>query len=549
MMSRYKCIKDPIYGYIKFEKEMFTKIIDTPMFQRLRRIEQTGYSALFPSSTHNRFVHSLGVFHLARLMVKTLQNVKEFQSKEREKQFRLLSLAALLHDVGHAPFSHSTEDYYLGPENNYSMLHQELAKAISKDPAIIKSLCNDFNSRRKNDGVAKPHEIMSAIVGIKKFLSRYPAFDDDASRSFFARAICGYRYSSKCKLRFMNAGKNDYTFSNCLISILNSTVLDVDKLDYLLRDAYLLGFDTVRVDYQRLIGSIMLMRTAKKNGYEVVFGKNAVSVLENVVYARDAERKWLQGHPIVQLEESILREAIDTVLKERKIDCRRLFCYESLCDIGREIEPGVTIRLLSDADIIYMLKQSKSKKAELYFDRSSWPKPLWKSEFEYRAIFKSETVGPETLNKIYTALDNLCAYVENQEQYEGYLDEKILSEMEKSLGSIRRTKDKKIHTAHLEVLRLLKSVADKMNVEFRFRIIRSTEFRSGFSNDDLSEIKVRLNDKSLPVKFGDVDSTLTSRRKMPGDPFYLYSANKIIGSNDAARILSNELCSYFVKNK
>lgn len=546
-MGDSKCIKDPIYGYIKFEKETFEKIIDRPMFQRLRRIEQAGYSALFPSSTHNRFVHSLGVFHLARLMIKTLQKTKEFQTEERKKQFQLLMLASLLHDVGHAPFSHSTENYYLGPENEYSTLHKELANTISNDCATVKSLINYFNGREKNEGAAKPHEIMSAIVGIREFLSKYSEFNDDVSRSFFARAICGYRYTSRCKLRFLNGRKSDHTFSNCLISILNSTVLDVDKLDYLLRDAYLLGFDTVRVDYQRLVGSIMFMQTGEKNSYEVVYGKNAVSVLENVVYARDAERKWLQGHPIVQLEADILQDAIDTVLKERSINHQKMFCYESLSENGCEIESGVKVRLLSDVDILYMLKQSESKKAKLYFNRSAWPKPLWKSEFEYRAIFRSATVGPDTLNKIYMTLDNLCAYVENQDQYEGYLDDKILAAMEGSLHKLS-AKHKGIHEEHLKVLRLLKSAAGKMNVRFSFRIIRSKEFKSGFSSDDLSEIKVRLNDKSLPVRFGDVDSTLTTRSKMVGHPFYLYSTEKISGKSEAAKILSSELCSHFVKD-
>lgn len=546
-MSNSKCIKDPVYGYIKFEKKTFTQIIDRPMFQRLRRIEQAGYSALFPSSTHNRFVHSLGVFHLARLTIKTLQKTKEFQTEERKKQFQLLTLASLLHDVGHAPFSHSTENYYLGAGNDYSILHKELANTISKDSAIVKSLINDFNDREKNDGAAKPHEIMSAIVGIKEFLSKYPEFDDDISRSFFARAICGYRYTSRCKLRFRNAGKSDHTFSNCLISILNSTVLDVDKLDYLLRDAYLLGFDTVRVDFQRLVGSIMIMQTGEKKGYEVVYGKNAVSVLENVVYARDAERKWLQGHPIVQLEADILQDAIDAVLRERSIDHQKLFCYESLSESGCEIKPGIKVRLLSDGDILYMLKQSESPKAKLYFNRAKWPKPLWKSEFEYRAIFKSETVGLNTLNKLYIALDNLCAYVENQDQYEGYLDDKILAAMEGTLHKLS-AKNKGIHEEHLKVLMLLKRAADKMKVRFSFRIVRSKEFKSGFSSDDLSEIKVRLNDKSAPVRFGDVDSMLTTRSKMVGHPFYLYSAEKIRGKSEAAKILSSELCSHFVKN-
>ena len=120
--------------------------------------------------------------------------------------------------------------------------------------------------------------------------------------------------------------------------------------------------------------------------------------------------------------------------------------------------------------------------------------------------------------------------------------------MENKLKTLQRRKDKGTHKEHLGVLKLLKSAADKMKEKFCFRIIRSKEFKSGFSNDDLAEIKIRLNDKSRPVKFGDVDSILTTRKTMVGHPFYLYSERKIKKNSNAAKILSAELCSYFVKN-
>lgn len=64
-MGSNKTIRDPMYGYIKIDYP-FTVLIDTEEFQRLRNIRQTGYQSLYPSALHNRFVHSLGVFHLGR---------------------------------------------------------------------------------------------------------------------------------------------------------------------------------------------------------------------------------------------------------------------------------------------------------------------------------------------------------------------------------------------------------------------------------------------------------------------------------------------------
>ena len=69
---RNKKLKDPLYGYIIIPNEIVKNVIDTAPFQRLRRITQTSYSPLYASAVHNRFVHSLGVYHLGRIAAETL---------------------------------------------------------------------------------------------------------------------------------------------------------------------------------------------------------------------------------------------------------------------------------------------------------------------------------------------------------------------------------------------------------------------------------------------------------------------------------------------
>ena len=71
-MKEYKRLKDPIYGYIQIPKAYMTEIVDSATFQRLRRIIQTSYSPLYSSAVHNRFVHSLGVYHLGAIAAETL---------------------------------------------------------------------------------------------------------------------------------------------------------------------------------------------------------------------------------------------------------------------------------------------------------------------------------------------------------------------------------------------------------------------------------------------------------------------------------------------
>ena len=78
-MKDCKRVKDPIYGYIKIPVTYMTNIVDTSVFQRLRRVIQTSYSPLYSSAVHNRFVHSMGVFYLGELTVNQL--IKEVQKK------------------------------------------------------------------------------------------------------------------------------------------------------------------------------------------------------------------------------------------------------------------------------------------------------------------------------------------------------------------------------------------------------------------------------------------------------------------------------------
>lgn len=113
-----KSLKDPIYGYIGIEESIMYSVVDTPTFQRLRNIVQTSYAPLYSAAVHNRFIHSLGVYHLGEIAYRAVErsirgNAKIEEIKELDRYGELFRLACLLHDVGHAPFSHTGEEYYL----------------------------------------------------------------------------------------------------------------------------------------------------------------------------------------------------------------------------------------------------------------------------------------------------------------------------------------------------------------------------------------------------------------------------------------------------
>ena len=103
-------IRDPLHNLVEFKgselERALWRIIQTRPFQRLRRIKQLGFSELvYPGASHSRFAHSVGVFHTARQLTEVVRNCGE-RSESREN---LALAAALVHDLGHGPFSHAFE--------------------------------------------------------------------------------------------------------------------------------------------------------------------------------------------------------------------------------------------------------------------------------------------------------------------------------------------------------------------------------------------------------------------------------------------------------
>ena len=159
-----KRFKDPIYGYIDIPKYITGQIIDMPEFQRLRYIKQTSYLPVYSAALHNRFVHSLGVYFLGiKASEALLRNSKNLfiEYDIDEEIIKIFQLACLLHDVGHAPFSHSGEGFYIDKDKT---IYQKLDATV-KD-AMFSSDMRYYHGNGEN---AAPHEIMSAIVALIRF--------------------------------------------------------------------------------------------------------------------------------------------------------------------------------------------------------------------------------------------------------------------------------------------------------------------------------------------------------------------------------------------
>lgn len=538
MMNGAKRLKDPVYGYIDIPLDFMTNIVDTANFQRLRRIIQTSYSPLYSSAVHNRFVHSMGVYHLGEIAFMQLK--KEFETKgappelNLDKVKKVFLLACLLHDVGHAPFSHTGETFYLDSNTGYTTLHETLSLSVSKE-----SFTKDIP--KADSKAAAPHEIMSAIIGIKEYAD---FFIDAEEKEFFARCITGYDYSEITTIN---------SIYNCFISLLNSNVIDVDKLDYLIRDAYITGFGTVNIDYERLLTSLTI--TKKEGTYTLAYHKNAISVIENVIYAHDSERKWIQSHPTVLYESYLLQHIISHLIAKMDHGDQHLFSLQSLGKTGQTFDNGISIKLLCDDDIVYLMKNLYYNDfCEEFFERQSRRHPIWKSEAEYNAFFLGTVGSGDLVENFEKAMKATALYLSKSSDswvINEALIAKIQNELEDLNSALLNDKTKAVQKDNkkniLKIVQSLKSYAEKMQIECNFVILMATQFNSGFGKEDFSSIKIvfpREDQCDYVKQVGDIVSSLKARERKRENYFYLFYKRN---NSNTMKLDSKSLCTALIK--
>lgn len=514
-MGNFKRLKDPIYGYINIPTNYMNDIIDTAEFQRLRRIIQTSYAPLYSSAVHNRFIHSIGVYHLGTIACKQLKKeisqLDDIDINELNSICEVFELACLLHDVGHAPFSHTGESFYLSDQSDYSELHNYLKTAVNVD-----AFSNDVP--RDSSASAAPHEIMSAIIGINTYTV---FFNNDERKEFFARCITGYKYSIK-------NSSND--IKNCFIEMLNSKIIDVDKLDYLIRDAYITGFNTVSIDFERLLNSLTII---EENGrYKLSYYKNAISVIENVVYAHDSERKWIQTHPVVLYEIYLLQGMISYLNSKINLESHGLFSVRSLSKEGIDLK-SLHISLMCDDDIIFMSKNIyPCKLSNEFFERKLRRHPLWKSEAEYKAFMLDISSGGKVLESLEKALDDTVKYLIKSTDL-WVINDELIDKLSSEITKIQNDTILDKETKHvqlsgkeniLKIMRCLKSYADDKKMECDFVILKASQFNSGFGKSDFSDINIAFKTQTgIKIqKFGKIVSSLQARERARDNFFYLF---------------------------
>jgi HD superfamily phosphohydrolase len=241
-----KVVLDPVHGYIELE-DFMQELLATPQMQRLRRVKQLGYSNLvYPGANHTRFEHSLGTMHLASMLIKNLDSIEEEKKKE-------IKAASLLHDIGHGPFSHVTEN-------------------------II-----DKYTRRR-------HEDIKEILGkgeIREVLEKYGVSAGNVSKHVKGETSVGQIISSE---------------------------IDVDKMDYLVRDAHYTGVAFGVVDYNRLIN--------KMDFYEdrLVVEHGGLKAAESLLVSRFWMNTSVYYHHVTRISESMCSKAVEYMIENQELD-------------------------------------------------------------------------------------------------------------------------------------------------------------------------------------------------------------------------------------
>jgi hypothetical protein len=239
-LAKQQVFKDPLYGFIHVDYELIRKIIDSALFQRLRRVRQlSGVQMVFHGAEHSRFSHSLGVYEIANRFL----TVSDIQNALSERDKLVFLSAALLHDIGHGAYSHAFEDVF-------GVDHEKIGAALIMHDQEVYQALSSIDKEFASD-------VASIILKKKKFP---------------------------------------------LIEQLISSQLDVDRLDYLERDAYFTGAAYGHIDVDRLIRVLYI-----KNG-QVVFKLSGIHAIENYLIARYHMYWQVYYHPVARAYEVVLEK-------------------------------------------------------------------------------------------------------------------------------------------------------------------------------------------------------------------------------------------------
>jgi len=296
-----KTIKDSVHDHIEVAG-VARDLLDTPELQRLRRISQLGTASLvYPAANHTRFEHSLGVYHLASEALEHLD-----VGGPRAERVRA---AALLHDVGHGPFSHNLESITY---RRTGKMHDDVHELFER--GAVGEVLRDHD--------IAPHAVADLVAG-------------------------DGRYGQ-----------------------LVSGELDVDRMDYLVRDAHHTGVPYGTIDHARLVRELTF------DDGELVLAEGNVQTAESLLVARALMNPTVYSHHVARISKAMLRRAGETLLANTDADAT---------DLRRWDDPELLVRLRNceaTADLVERLDTRDLLKRAVWAELDDVPASVREADFE-----------------------------------------------------------------------------------------------------------------------------------------------------------------------
>lgn len=333
----FEIVRDPLWNNIRID-QLAMELVDTREFQRLRYVRQLGLAHLvYPGATHSRFEHALGTYHLASRTISLLSERGELDGVSADER-QHVRVAALLHDIGHYPFSHALEE--IG-----ALHHEDVAGPLLRTGALGDVL-------RQELGADAPDTIHALITG-----------------------------RSTSPLQGLISGS-----------------LDLDKLEYLKRDALMCGVPYGEIDVDRLTNSMLLLPDPATGAVSVGVAEKALSALESLLFAKYQMYRNVYWHHAVRSATAMYKRLVADALLAGTVAAEQLPTHS---DEGllHELEKG-------DARLLTALRERR----------------LYKRAFE----MPSTELDPEALSPVLESHESLRAAEDSLAREAGLASGEIL---------------------------------------------------------------------------------------------------------------------------
>ena len=307
----FEVIRDPLWNNIRVDA-LALRLIDTRAFQRLRYVRQLGLAYLvYPGASHSRFEHALGAYNLARHALGLLEE-RGFTQGLPADECIVVRCAALLHDIGHYPYSHALEE--IG-----ALHHEEVARPLITTGEVAEVL-------RDGLGDDAPERIMALV-----------------------------------------RGKSDSALAGLI-----SGSLDLDKIEYLKRDAFMCGVNYGDIDVDRLLNSLTVVDDPGGRGRAVGMYEKGLSALESLLFAKYQMYRNVYWHHAVRSATAMYKRLVDGALRAGSLSAETLAAYtdEGLLHELAQRDPSPLLSALRERRLYKRVFECPA--AELPPDRGEW---------------------------------------------------------------------------------------------------------------------------------------------------------------------------------